>query len=474
MHAEIAAAVAREHTPGLSPAAAARLEELLGRSPSVLELEVYAALLRVQGADVGTEWPLRVELGADGAVALMVASGRCAGVESVLGLAAVGAQPLAVVLGLPGAAAGQGTVARAEAERLGLPVTAVATESATEILGLAVGLLGAPTEVRRGPAAGDALVYLGPPTGREGLGGAAPGGFCPPPGEAAQTQTMALLRALQAQPGLVLRARAVGRGGLAQAAMALRVGSQLLLDAVPRHPVLLHPKELLLAETASRALIVVPAARAEEVLTAAQAQGTDAAVIGLVTPEDRLSVLLKPRGATTARLVCELPLLHDEPPPPRRPEPRGEKPVPSELPAALTLAAREQGAANPLLLHLRAHTATSSRPATLLHPGPPTLRLAVRYLAPAKSPTDTRPSAADQARLALAAAVSAVREAGATPVGAAWLLGVTGESKSSLPAAPSPDQAALHLAATQLGLTWPCRHTRPRWPDRWADRRHRQ
>ena len=248
--------------PGSRPPPRRGSKKLLGRSPSVLELEVYAALLRGPGVDLSTEWPLRVGLGPDVAVVLTVASGRCAGVEAALGLVAAGTALLTVVLGLPGDGPGQGAAAeRAEADRLGVAVTAVPTGAATEVMGLAVGLVDQSAGAWRAPAAGDALIYLGAPTGREGLGGATPGGFCPPPGEAAPTQTLALLRALQPRPGLILRVQAVGKGGLAQAAAGLAVGSQLLLDAVPRHPVLLHPNELLLAETSSRALIVVPADR---------------------------------------------------------------------------------------------------------------------------------------------------------------------------------------------------------------------
>ena len=433
MHAEIAAAVAREHTPGLSVDAASRLEALVGRSPTVLELEVYAALLHGHGVDAGPQWPLRVELGSGSAAVLTVASGHGAAGEAALGLAAAGMKPLAVVLGVPGAdpadQAGQGAAAeRADADRLGLCVLMVPPGAVTGVMGLAVGLTSAPVETHAEPAAGDALIYLGAPTGRES--GAATGGFCPAPGKAALTQTLALLRTLQAQPGLVRWTRMVGAGGLAQAAAGLAVGSQLLLDEVPRQPVLLHPKELLLAETPSRALIVVPADRVAEVLAAAQAQGVTAAAIGQVTGDDRLSALLKPRGATMARPVCELPLraLHRE-----------SRPA---LTAAAPLAANQPGSENPLLVHLRAHAGPGPRPAAILHQGPPTLMLAAGCLTP------VNPNAAVEARKALSAAVSLIRETGAKPVGAACLLGATEK-----PGPQSASKEALHAAATDLGMT---------------------
>ena len=98
MHAEIAATVAREHTPGLSSAACSHLEAALGRSPTVLELEVYAALLRVHAGDAEAPGPPRLALTAGGAAVLAVAQGRGAVVASALELAAGGAQPLAVLL----------------------------------------------------------------------------------------------------------------------------------------------------------------------------------------------------------------------------------------------------------------------------------------------------------------------------------------------------------------------------------------
>ena len=302
MHAEIAATVAREHTPGLSSAACSHLEEALGRSPTVLELEVYAALLRVRAGDAEAPRLPRLALTAGGAAVLAVARGRDAGVASALELAAGGVRPLAVVR--ESSAAGD---SEAPVERGGsLPVTVIPPQSAVSGLALAVGVLAAPADPPRPPAPGDAVVYLGVPTGREG--GLTAGAAYLPPTRASQDRLLELLLALHRQPGLVLAARLLGRGGLAQAASGWGLGVQLQLDAIPRHPPSLHPNELLLAETAPRALLIAPADRLTEVLAAAQSLAVEAATIGQLTADRRLRALLKPPGTGAARLVCELPL----------------------------------------------------------------------------------------------------------------------------------------------------------------------
>ena len=441
MHADIAATVAREHTPGLSAAAIARLEELLQRSPTLLELEVYAALLGA-GSAAG-DWPLQVELASGTVATVAVASGPGAVGDSALGLAAAGARPLAMVLGQSATAAAEPLAAaeRLAATRLGFSVVAVATGPAAAVTGVAIGLAAGPGEERRALAAGDVLLYLGAPTGREGISGATSGGVCPPPSQATQDQTMALLQTLQARPGLVLWARVLGHGGLAQAAAELVLGVQILLDAVPRQPMLLHPKELLLAETVSRALVVVPAERVAEVLAEAQGQALVAAAIGVVTAEKRLDALMKPRGATVARPVCELPLLalHRESLPLPAPGPESA-PRPVLPPPAGLLPA------DSLRLHLRRHAGPVPSPAVVLPQG--ALALAVRYLPATFTLANPDPSVGE-ARQALSAAVGAVRASRATPVAAAWLLTAAADP----PAQRSAPGEVLSPAGADLGLT---------------------
>ena len=455
MHAEIAATVAREHTPGLSSAACSHLEEALGRSPTVLELEVYAALLRVHGGDAEAPGPLRLTLAAGGAAALAVAHGRGAVVASALELAAGGAQPLAVVLESSASGNPESPTARGD----GLRVLVVPPQSAAPGLALALGVLAAPAEPSRSPAPGDAVIYLGVPTGREG--GLAAEGVYPPPSQASQDRLLTLLLALHRQPGLVLAARLLGRGGLAQAASGWGLGAQLQLDAVPRHPPSLHPHELLLAETAPRALLLAPAQRVAEVLAAAQSLAVEAVAIGQLTADRRLRALLKSPGAGAARLVCELPLdelvrdaLLARPTDPRARGPRAEPGAPPEHapPTPWTQpAAGATGLADVLLAQLRAPAAEPA--ALVLGDDPSALALAIRHLAPTGASAGADASGwGAAARRALSSAVGSVQASGATVSGAAWLLGEAAEPL--VPRLTAGGELAVACAGLGAAVAW--------------------
>ena len=481
MHAEIAAAVAREHTPGLSSAACSHLEAALGRSPSVLELEVYAALLCLH-RDQAARGPLPLALPSGGTAALAVARGGAAGVAAALELAAVGAQPLAVLYQAP---AGRAAPAVVAAGSDSLRLIAAPPSLAAQGGALAVGLLGAAAEPPGPPQVGDTVVYLGVPTGREG--GPAAQGVYPPPSQLSQDRLLALLVALHQRPGLVRAARLLGAGGLAEAASGWALGVQLLLDAVPRHPPSLHPHELLLAETLPRALVIAPAERVDEVLAAAQAQAVAAVTIGQLIAEKRLRVLLKPSGAATARLVCELPLaeLWAEVQPARSTQPaaggpqaepglvpehaapaatsptgpaspvdpraHGSQEVPASVPAPpppQLPGPTPQALAAALLAQLR--TPVEEQPGLLRIDGPRPLVLAIRGLAPVAAPgTPVQPDRGEAARQALSSGVAAVQASGAIAAGAAWLLGGTAESLAPRLSAGGE----LAAASAGLGLT---------------------
>jgi hypothetical protein len=300
MHAEIAAAVAREQLPGLSQAAAARLEELLGRPATVIELEVGAALLRTGVLAAAPRTLPRLPLGSGRPVVLAVARGEGAVLAAAVELGAAGAAPQGVALL---ATAPSGSPAdQADAAALELPLSTLPRAAVDPALVLAVGFGGGRARVL---AAGDVLIYLGAPTGRSGGLALSP---LPPASAEMPADLRALLRTLSRKPGLLLAVRWLRAGGLAQAAASLAVGTQLVLDAVPRQPASMRPTEILLAEAPPRALLVVPAERVDEVLAAAQAAAVGAAAIGVVAAEPRLRALMKPPGGPAARLVCELPL----------------------------------------------------------------------------------------------------------------------------------------------------------------------
>lgn len=450
MHAEIAATVAREHTPGLSSAACSHLEEALGRSPTVLELEVYAALLRVHAGDAEAARPPRLALTSGGTAVLAVARGRGAVVAAALELAAGGASPLAVVL--ESSAADEAPAERGDS----LPVIVVPPRSAVPGLALAVGVLAAPADPPRPPAPGDAVIYLGVPTGREG--GLAAEGMYPPPSPASQDRLLALLLALHRQPGLVRAARLLGRGGLAQAASGWGLGVQLQLDAIPRHPPSLHPHELLLAETAPRALLIAPADRLAEVLAIAQSLTVEAVAIGQLTADRRLRALLKQPGAGAARLVCELPLdqllrdarlarstdprarvLPTEPAAPPKPEPP-TPPTPGTTGLADTLLAQLQ-------------RSTDEPAALVLRAGSIALALAIRHLAPTGATAGAGESGqVAAARQALSSAVGSVQASGATASGAAWLL--EGAAEPLVPRLSAGGELAVACVGLGAAVAW--------------------
>lgn len=437
MHAEIAATVAREHTPGLSSAACSHLEQTLGRSATVLELEVYAALLRLHGDGPTEQAPLQLALAPGFIAALAAGRGRESLAEAALAIVGAGARPLVTLLAVTGAATAEheAAAAGAAAQRLGFAVQTAELGPDAAGMGLVVGFSTEPQAMQRPPADGDVLVYLGAQTEREGPAGAVSGATYPPSSKAAQEQLLDLLRTLAERPGLILGTRLLGKGGLAQAAVGWSLGARILLDAVPRHPVALPPREILLAESLPRALVVVAAARVDEVLATARAQAVTAAALGALTADGRLRVLSKSTGAAMARPICELPLVALAGEPPLSPP---EHHVPPRLPVALS------GGPEALLDHLRAQSAMPDAAALVLRQGPAPMVLVVRCLERAA----VREETASAAQRALSAAVSQVHARGATPVAAAWLHG-----SAAMPARGGTPATELDSARAGFGLS---------------------
>lgn len=436
MHAEIAATVAREHTPGLSPAACARLEAALGRSPTVLELEVYVALLRQAGEGAAEGGPLQLALTNGGTLALGAARGREGTGEAALEIVASGAHPLTVMLGHRQAADGRPEPAAAPAvvQSLGFPVTSADFGPAATGLALVLGWNAETPIPRRQPAAGDVLVYLGAVTEREGPSG--PGATYAPPGPGATEALLDLLQKLQQRPGLILAVRLLGKGGLARAAVGGTFGVQLMLDAVPRHPVALPPRDILLAESTPRALVVVAAAQVDGVLAAARAQGATAAAIGLLTTDRRLLVTVKPSGSAASRILCELPLaaLAEEPPPAKATRAFSHPATPSSWTQTLSQCLRDQASEHP-------------RAAVVLRHGLSSLAVAARPLA---APADaSAPGELGWVRRALSEAFSHVAASGAVPCAAANLFRPTDGTPSG-EQTPAKDFVA---ACDSLGIT---------------------
>ena len=454
MHAEIAAAVAREHTPGLSPAACLRLEEALGRPPTVLELDVYAALLR-RPDDMSDAVPLQIELEPEGAVALGVARGRPALTEAALDILAAGARPVAIIEGeggsnprsasdIAGTTGASRTVptplsAEAVAQHLGFASRLADFGPSAAGLGLAVGLLPGPAVKRRPPAAGDVLIYLGAPTERDSPSGFATGAPYMSPRPAANSPLFDLLRKLHERPVPVLAARLIGQGGLANAAARGPLGAQLALDTIPRHPAALPPRDLLLAETGARALVVVAAEQISEVLAVAQGQGVQAVVVGSLIADPRLRVLVKPLGSSAARPICELPLAVLDREPTGSPPPQRSRPEPS--------GAAEQW--TPMLLHELRTMRPRQSPLVVLRQGPQPIALAACSLASAAHGADlVAAGVPSAARTALSAAVSQVYASGAVPARAVWLVPATA-ADPNLPAITGE----LNAACVGLGIT---------------------
>ncbi len=167
----------------------------------------------------------------------------------------------------------------------------------------------------RGP--GNAVVYAGARTGRDGIGGAAFASeeLASTSGEADRSAVQigdpfagkllieATLEALRT--GAVVALQDMGAAGItcAAAEMSARggVGMVLHLDRVPRRERGMTPAEVLLSESQERMLLVVQQGREEEVLRAYRRWGLRAEVVGEVTAEAVLRVY------EADQLVAELP-----------------------------------------------------------------------------------------------------------------------------------------------------------------------
>jgi len=174
----------------------------------------------------------------------------------------------------------------------------------------------------RASGPGNAVVYLGARTGRDGMHGAAFAsaelGSDPQDRSAVQmgdpfTGKLLVEATLEAlATGAVVALQDMGAAGLtcALAEMAARggVGMDIDLRLVPRREAGMTPEEVLLSESQERMLLVVRAGREDDVLRIARRWGLAAAVIGRVTADPRLVVrdadrtvaALDPRALTEA------------------------------------------------------------------------------------------------------------------------------------------------------------------------------
>jgi phosphoribosylformylglycinamidine synthase II len=174
----------------------------------------------------------------------------------------------------------------------------------------------------RAAGCGNAVVYLGARTGRDGMHGAAfaSAELAGDPQDRAAVQMgdpftgklliEATLEALST--GAVVALQDMGAAGLtcALSEMSARggVGMDVDLRAVPRREEGMTPEEVLLSESQERMLLVVRAGREDEVLRLGRRWGLEAAVLGRVTEDvvltvrdgDRVVARLDPRHLTEA------------------------------------------------------------------------------------------------------------------------------------------------------------------------------
>jgi phosphoribosylformylglycinamidine synthase II len=174
----------------------------------------------------------------------------------------------------------------------------------------------------RAAGPGNAVVYLGARTGRDGMHGAAfaSAELAGRPADRAAVQmgdpfTGKLLIEATLEilaTGAVVALQDMGAAGLtgAMSEMAARGGVGMDVDValVPRREAGMSPAEVLLSESQERMLLVVQAGREDEVLRIGRRFGLEAVVIGRVTAEPRLVVRegpevvvsLDPRHLTSA------------------------------------------------------------------------------------------------------------------------------------------------------------------------------
>lgn len=174
---------------------------------------------------------------------------------------------------------------------------------------------GVATSAASGP--GNAVLYVGARTGRDGIGGAAFASVELDEGREAEDRASVQMgdpftgkRLIEATlaalaTGAVVAIQDMGAAGLTCAAseMAARggVGMALDLDRVPLRESGMRPDEILLSESQERMLLVVPPNEAARVATIYHRWGLAAEMIGEVTAESRLIV------RSGGRIIADLP-----------------------------------------------------------------------------------------------------------------------------------------------------------------------
>jgi phosphoribosylformylglycinamidine synthase len=218
---------------------------------------------------------------------------------------------------------------------------------------MALGVVAPERIVRaRARAAGEKVVYLGAPTGTDGLRGATMASAAFPSGRGDLRASVQVADPLAGklllecclalnEAGLLSGLQDMGAAGLLSASSELAgrsgLGIDLDLDGVPVREAGLTPEAYLLSETQERALAVCAPEQVSQVLAVAGRRGVAAVVVGEVTPEPLFVV--RHRGAVVSStplgsLVSGAPSC-DRPraaPPRRLPEPL---PVVADFRAAL-------------------------------------------------------------------------------------------------------------------------------------------
>lgn len=301
-------------------------------SPAVRDVDgagANAALLKLLGFPAAiasrAKQPEASRAEPDGFVVAKANGGAAAVVESLRGLACVGAKArsLAVDVAWPNPSneailkrVGGALCAAAEASRaLGLTLEDVGIRDAADVVGEVVAIGEAPEGVpllgsfARG--AGERLVFLGE-TPKE-VGGSrfleAVHGLPAEAGVAAEwsaeKRLHTVLRTLTAAR-VITAARGIGEGGLMTAVCGMLLGGERTwgarLDLTPLGGT--RADALLFGEGGSRAIVEVAADRVGTVISEAHMNGVPAALIGEVTAEDLLD--LKTRSLATTWKVAEL------------------------------------------------------------------------------------------------------------------------------------------------------------------------
>ena len=170
----------------------------------------------------------------------------------------------------------------------------------------------------RASGVGNLLVLIGPPTGRDGIGGAsmaseelrADDELDKRPqvqvGDPFQGKLLveACLELMERR--LVVGVQDLGAAGLtssvAETAARAGTGAEVQVEQVPRREEGMSAREVMLSESQERMLAVVEPGRVEEVLAVCRRWGLGAAVVGRVTADGRLRV------REGDRVVADLPV----------------------------------------------------------------------------------------------------------------------------------------------------------------------